>query len=117
MADKVMLLGGDPPSREALQAILAPLGLPFVHPDQFDAAEAVNVIDARRDPSAGLAALQCAKAQTAPPPVLLLASVEQQPAPHAAWAAGADCYLAEPFDPDELRSYVSRLAGEVATAP
>lgn len=117
MADKVMLLGGDPPSRAVLQTILAPLGLSFVHPDQFDAAEAVNVIDARRDPSAGLAALQCAKAQTTPPPVLVLASAEQQPEPHAAWAAGADGYLTDPFDPDELRSFVSRLAGEVAAAP
>ncbi len=117
MADKLLVLGADRSSREALHAALGPLGLALVHPDSHEAAEAVVVIDARRDPAAGLAALERCKSQTPPPAVLLLARADQSPTSFAAWQAGSDAYLADPFDRGELLTIVERLAGDVTAAP
>ena len=110
MADKLVVLGADRPGRDALQDVLRPLGLQLVHPDSGDAEAAVVIVDARRDPAAGLAALAQCKDHPEPPAVLLLASADEHPTPHAAWKAGADAYLTDPPDADDLRDLVGRLA-------
>lgn len=114
MAHNLQLLGGDDASRAGVAALLTPLDLPLLPPDG-DATDAVVVIDARRDPAAGLDLLRGCKSRTVAPPVLLLAGAGPRPEPHLAWAAGADCFVAEPFEPAELRDFVRRLAGD-ATA-